>query len=500
MWVARDEALHYHEESSLIHSHGYTGHHEHSVKEELIAPKPLSLVGLILLVYFIMVSPFGIEAGVGAAGPLVFLGALMAIALLWSAPQAIVGAELSLRFGQNGGSIVWVQEAFGATSFMSFFNTCNLLCCSSFNYALQIVVCVDYINSLVPLSNWAQWGCRFGLVLLAGLINVGGAHWISRLNAPLLILVLAPFFALFFYGNLGDASTWATFAAVPSDFTVQIGPFISVVVWAFGGADVIGALAGDLGPKRLVQGIAIAFPLCLSSFALAVVAAWGISSDLSIWRNGGFVAIAWHAAPWLGGCMVAAACLSCLGQFISSLAAMARFVWATAQPGPGQMLPTVLGRTWVDQSRMAHPLPAIALSAALCLACCALPFELAVQIFTLQRSISLYCMYAAYVKLRTSEDSAASPLESAFRLPGGRFVAVLITLPTVAISIVSMVFVSDGLVWIVAGAIEGAVILAFLASKTHEYWPQVGQALWKSLCCVGSSGDLYKPVGESVQK
>ena len=200
--------------------------------------------------------------------------------------------------------------------------------------------------------------------------------------------------------------------------------------------------------------------------------------------------------------MVAAACLSSFGQFLSSLAAMGRFVWAAAQPGPGQLLPRALGYTWVGKSRVAHPLPAIGLAAVLCLACCALPFELAVQLFVLQRSLCLYSMYAAYICLRGTPVSAKDGQETAFQFPGGRLFAWLLVLPTVAISIASMVFVSDKLVWIVAGATECAIVAAFVTFKITEHWSYLKERLasrtWRNMACCNSccasDKSLYRPI------
>jgi hypothetical protein len=40
-------------------------------------------------------------------GPLVSIIGLLAVPFIWSIPQAIMSAELSLMMSENGGNIVW---------------------------------------------------------------------------------------------------------------------------------------------------------------------------------------------------------------------------------------------------------------------------------------------------------------------------------------------------------------------------------------------------------
>lgn len=40
-------------------------------------------------------------------GPLVAIIGLLAVPFIWSIPQAIMSAELSLMMSENGGNIVW---------------------------------------------------------------------------------------------------------------------------------------------------------------------------------------------------------------------------------------------------------------------------------------------------------------------------------------------------------------------------------------------------------
>lgn len=58
-------------------------------------------------------SPIGSEGVIGAFGPTIGLASFVAFALLFSVPQAMITAELSTAFPQNGGYSIWVQAAWG---------------------------------------------------------------------------------------------------------------------------------------------------------------------------------------------------------------------------------------------------------------------------------------------------------------------------------------------------------------------------------------------------
>ena len=94
---------------------------------------------LVLLLYMLSCGgPFGVEPAVGAAGFALTLVALIGVALVWVAPQALVAAELALLTGGNGGSMEWTDRAFGSM-FVSHFNAIHLLCASLLSYSLLLV-------------------------------------------------------------------------------------------------------------------------------------------------------------------------------------------------------------------------------------------------------------------------------------------------------------------------------------------------------------------------
>ncbi len=160
---------------------------------EVVAPseegRRVGLFELTLLLYMLSCGgPFGIEPAVGAAGPLLTFVALGVVACVWVAPQALVATELSLMMGSNGGSMEWVDKAFGS-ALLSHFNACNLLFASLTSYALLVVLVAQYL----PLAPGAMWGVKAGCVLVCIVINIFGPDIVARFSLGLVVLVFIPF-------------------------------------------------------------------------------------------------------------------------------------------------------------------------------------------------------------------------------------------------------------------------------------------------------------------
>lgn len=58
-------------------------------------------------------GPYGIEAAVGAAGPLPVIVGCIVLAFAWSATQCLVSAELASMYPCNGGAITWGVKGLG---------------------------------------------------------------------------------------------------------------------------------------------------------------------------------------------------------------------------------------------------------------------------------------------------------------------------------------------------------------------------------------------------
>jgi len=122
-----------------------------SSPSEAPTKRGVNALGLTMMIYFFTSGgPFGIEPSVGAAGPLLSLIAVIIVPLIWSLPQAILSAELSLMIAENGGNVVWVQRAWG--DLIGWVNAFNNLAASFSSMSLLVVLFVDYLPGASDFS------------------------------------------------------------------------------------------------------------------------------------------------------------------------------------------------------------------------------------------------------------------------------------------------------------------------------------------------------------
>jgi len=80
---------------------------------------------------------------------------VVGISVLWSLPQALMSAELSLMMEVNGGNVVWVQRAFG--DFLGFVNAHATVWNNIASQALLIDLFVEYIPyTFVWYEEWGK--------------------------------------------------------------------------------------------------------------------------------------------------------------------------------------------------------------------------------------------------------------------------------------------------------------------------------------------------------
>lgn len=125
----------------------------------IAAPKKLSLLPLIFLIYFeVAGGPYGEESAVGAAGPLLAILGFLVFPFIWSIPEALVTAELATAFPGNGGYVIWAHRAFGPF-WGSLMGSWKYLS-GVINLASYPVLCMDYLKLVIPIfSSGSSQNC-----------------------------------------------------------------------------------------------------------------------------------------------------------------------------------------------------------------------------------------------------------------------------------------------------------------------------------------------------
>ena len=121
---------------------------ENNTNEHLMHAKTRRTLTFGKLVLFAFSSvaggPYGFEDAVGAAGAKITLLMVFVAGVFWSAPLALMTAELSSALPENGGHILWIDKAFGP--FWSFLNGHWSLISGVFEGGLFAVLFLDYLE------------------------------------------------------------------------------------------------------------------------------------------------------------------------------------------------------------------------------------------------------------------------------------------------------------------------------------------------------------------
>ncbi|KAE8673947.1 putative polyamine transporter [Hibiscus syriacus] len=111
--------------------------------------KKVSILPLIFLIFYeVSGGPFVVEDSVNAAGPFLALLGFLVFPFIWSIPEALITAEMSTMFPENGGYVVWVSAALGP--YWGFQQGWMKWLSGVIDNALYPVLFLDYLKSGIP--------------------------------------------------------------------------------------------------------------------------------------------------------------------------------------------------------------------------------------------------------------------------------------------------------------------------------------------------------------
>jgi len=311
---------------------------------------------------------------------------------------------------------------------------------------------------------WISWLAKVGVIAISMTINIAGPQIIAYISGGLMVVMFIPFVAMCVQlgidGKFINGPWTESMGFMPPFGDIQWGVLISTLVWALGGFDYVGALCGEVkgGHVNYFKGILISVPFSLCTYALPIMLCV-IAAPVDVhtfktndWAAGGYTKIAQEVTPWLGYLMTAAACFAMVGQTVSGTAVVARQLQCTSNT----ITPSWVGCAY---SRNGAPVVSIFISTGFIFALSAIPFNTLAQVFLLQRIISLFFGYIALIWLRAIEPKTERPFKTPFGIAG----CISLLVPTAVLSFFVMYFMRDKLVWIISGAVELAILLAYAA-------------------------------------
>jgi amino acid transporter len=390
-------------------------------------------------------GPYGIEAAVGAAGALPTLLGCVALAFLWSAPQALVTAELATMFPSNGGYITWVVRGLGPV--LGFVNAANAVASAACNLPLYPVLFVSYISALYPdIPDAGLFGIKAAGLVLTVALNVAGIEAVELASLLFTVIVQTPFVLI----PIAAAVTgrpgfhWATGpTSVLPGWQSSFAVFVSTLCWNAQGWVNVGNIASDVRNPQVSYplGSALAVALVAINYIYPVAVCAALAPDASAWNTGYFANIGSSVAPWLGAYTTAVSVFSSANNFLPQMGTTAR---ALRYAALYRMVPLpYLHTKW---ARSGAPVAAILLQGALCAVLMNFSFDTLVIVNVLFYNVGLALQFGAFLALKHRAPGLARP----FVVPGGLAGA-----------------------WAISLAFFGVLALGFYAAAVSDGWVMV---------------------------
>mmetsp|Transcript_32240 Transcript_32240/g.81190 ORF Transcript_32240/g.81190 Transcript_32240/m.81190 type:complete len:487 (+) Transcript_32240:31-1491(+) len=397
------------------------GHHDDkpSVSLSHKEHRTVGTLSLVAIMYFTVSGGIeGTETMIQTGGPLpTFMGiAVMGLAL--AVPTAMMTAELSTAFPENGGFVLWARAAFGdgAAGMMGLLQ----FILTAVDSALYPALFAAYLAQAFKtdfgyLTLWTVQGLFILSITglnLAGVANVGHGSLLmmSFLLIPFVLITIIALTGCF----TGETVTgWAFNAANWGDSLDESkgfgdwSKFIVVLMWNMGFWERSSLITGE------VKDVHQTFPPALAATVLIVVLGYivplmafvGLDSDYSAYDNGYFIEIVYRVAgPIWGAWIGASQCVSAAGLFTNNLSTNAFMLCGMGEQG---MVPTLFAYRLVDTRA---PVVSIALTVVVPVILMFVgDFEMVLGVDMLIYSVCLLLAIAALIVLRVTDPDLPRP-------------------------------------------------------------------------------------------
>ena len=405
--------------------------------------KKIGVLGMVVVGFFwVHGGIYGNEAMLMAAPPAYVFVMLGIVPFVYSLPIALIVAELSTAFPEDGGYVVWVRDA------------CGHVVGSHHAYWVWVIYVVDasiypvlvanYVDTMVPMGATNRSLLSVGLVMAVTSINLLGTDVMVKFNTLLAILSLLPTLIFTVYGLPELKPT----RLVQVEGDVDWSLLVSWILWLYCGFFSLGTLAGELEqPRRtFVISIAVLFPAVLILNTLPLAVALGLDDAPEHYSAGYFNVLAGRlAGAWLDWGFQLGANVCLVGLYNAAVLTAERSLFFLVQSNYAEQMERLSAAQEVAGHRGAAPLirwllstsqtgvaPLYILTNAACAAVLVwMPYTILVE-FSMLLSVPSICLFmVSFVALRLQRPDVERP----FRVPGGLPVAIAITVVPVAISL-----------------------------------------------------------------
>ena len=303
-------------------------------------PKLTVLPLIALIFYEVSGGPFGVEDSVKAGGgPLLSLLGFLIFPLIWSIPEALVTAELSTSFPENGGYVIWISSAFGPfwgfqEGFWKWFS-------GVMDNALYPVLFLDYLKHSFPIFNQlaARIPALLGITVSLTYLNYRGLHIVGFSAVTLAAFSLCPFVVM---GILSIPRIRPKQWLVVDFKKLDWRGYFNSMFWNLNYWDKASTLAGEVEnpSKTFPKALFGAVVLVVLSYLIPLLAGTGATNSApSEWSDGYFAEVGMLIGGyWLKWWIQIAAAMSNMGLFEAEMSGDAFQLLGMSEMG---MLPAI---------------------------------------------------------------------------------------------------------------------------------------------------------------
>lgn len=413
--------------------------------------KKITLVPLVFLIYFeVAGGPYGEEPTVKAAGPLLSILGFLIFPFIWSAPEALITAELCTAFPGNGGFVVWAERAFG-TFWGSLMGTWKFLS-GVVNIATFPVLCINYMEKIIPSLSSGLTRTLAILIsnIVLAIVNYTGIAIVGYVSILFGVVSLAPFLLMSLIAIPKiRPHRWVSLGqkGVKKDWPL----FFNTLFWNLNFWDNVSTVAGEVDKpqKTFPKGLFIAVIFTCLAYIIPLVAVTGaVSVDQREWESG-FMANAAEiiSGPWLKIWIEIGSVLSSVGLYEAQLSACSYQILGMADTA-------LLPRFFAVRSKwFGTPWLGILISAGISLGVSYLSFSDLVASANFLYSLGMLLEFASFIWLRKKYPNLKRPYRVPFKLPGlivmclipSAFLVYIMVLATKTVLMVSGIMTAGGI-------------------------------------------------------
>jgi amino acid transporter len=323
-------------------------------------------------------------------------------------------------------AVAWVEEAFGpkASLLCGYFHWVSGATDNAIYPSLFLKYVASYLNSKAFFSDDStRFIFTVAITLVLSMINFSGLHIVGNLSIIICIVSMSPFIIMTLLSlPTIDPKRWLTMpdpslASANSDnstetftgflFTlpmiagIQWRPLLNNLFWNLNSFDVGASFAGEVhDPDRVFpRAMFLSVVFVVFSYLIPLLAALGaIESKQNDWDAGYFTDVAIQiGGKWLGAYTVLAAAISNIALFEAEMSGDAYQLMGMADRG-------LIPKWFTKRSRYGTPVNGIITGTIVIILMSVADFDQLVEMLNFAYSLSILLEYAAFIKLRFTDD------------------------------------------------------------------------------------------------